>query len=298
DVAGADLQNIFTLRSFENGDRILEVAKQKGHAVVIGSSFIGMETAAGLTQQGLQVTVVSPDSVPFQKILGEQIGKLFQQVHEEKGVSFQLGRKASRFEGKGKVEAVVLDNGDRLSADLVIVGIGVQPVTEILKGVNLHSKDQSVIVDEYLRAADGLYAAGDIARYLDWRTDESVRIEHWRLAAQHGRIAAYNMVGRSVKFRGLPFFWTKQFDFPLRYVGHAEQWDEILIDGDLQKHEFIAFYIKNNQVLAAATSHRDTETAAISELMRLEQMPNPDELRRGSIDFVKRASSKSIPVFN
>ena len=288
DIPGADLQNILTLRSFDDTDRILALSKQKGQAVVIGSSFIGMETAAGLSQHGLQVTVVSPDSVPFKKTLGEEIGKIFQQVHEQNGVSFKLGRKAVQFEGSDKVEAVILDNGDRLKADIVIVGIGVQPATDFLEGIDLYPKDGSVVVDEYLRAADGIYAAGDIARYPDWRTSESLRVEHWRVAAQQGRIAAHNMAGKAVKFRGLPLFWTMQFKFPLRYIGHAQSWDEIIVDGDLQKQEFIAFYVKNNQVLAVATSHKDTETAAISELMRLNQTLTVEELRRGTVDLIQR----------
>ncbi|WGV24121.1 FAD-dependent oxidoreductase [Halotia branconii] len=291
DVPGADLRNIFTLRSFEDANHILTAAESKGRAVVIGSSFIGMETAAALTQQGFDVTIVSPDDVPLKKIFGEQIGKRFQQVHEENGVNFKFNSKAVKFEGNGQVETVILDNGDRLAANIVIIGIGVQPATDFLQDVNLHPKDHSVVVDEYLRAADGLYIAGDIARYLDWRTGESIRVEHWRVAAQQGRIAAHNMAGKSVKFRGLPFFWTMQFKFPLRYVGHAESWDEIIIDGDLQKQEFIAFYVAKNQVLAVATSHRDQETAAISELMRLNQMPSIDELRNGKVDFVNRARS-------
>ncbi len=285
-IPGTDLQNVFTLRSFEDTERILAVAQKGSRAVVIGSSFIGMEAGAGLTQQGLKVTVVSPDSLPFKKILGEEIGRVFQQVHEENGVTFRLGIKATQFEGNGTVEAVLLENDERLAADIVVVGIGVQPATEFLEGLELHPEDQSVPVDEYLRAAEGLYAAGDIARYPDWRTGEATRVEHWRIAAQHGRIAAYNMAGQAVKFMGVPVFWTMQFKFPLRYVGHAEQWDEIIFDGEPQKREFIAFYVKDNQVLAAATSQRDTETAAISELMRLNQMPTAEALRHGSIDLV------------
>ncbi|MEH1840172.1 MAG: FAD-dependent oxidoreductase [Nostoc sp.] len=288
DIPGADLENIVTLRSFNDTDYILTSIKEKGQAVVIGSSFIGMETAAGLCQHGLQVTVISPDSVPFKKTLGEEIGKLFQQVHEENGVCFKFERKAVQFEGNGKVETVVLDNGDRLKADIVIVGIGVQPVTDFLEGVDLHPKDSSVVVDEYLCAADGIYAAGDIACYPDWRTSKSIRVEHWRVAAQQGRIAAHNMAGKAVKFRGLPLFWTMQFKFPLRYIGHAQSWDEIIVDGDLQKQEFIAFYVQKNKVLAVATSHKDTETAAISELMRLNQMPTVEELRSGIIDLIQK----------
>lgn len=296
-VEGADLQNVFTLRSFEDTERILAASEQATRVVVVGSSFIGMETAAGLTQRGLQVTVVSPSSLPFKKILGEEIGQLFQQVHEEQGVSFRSETKVTKLEGNGKVEAVILDNGERLPADLVIVGIGVQPATDFLKGVELHPEDQSVPVDEYLCAADGLYAAGDIARFPDWRTGEAIRIEHWRLAAQHGRIAAHNMAGQTVKFAGVPVFWTMQFQFPLRYVGHAEEWDEIIFDGELRPSgKFMAFYVKENQVLAAAASQRDTEMAAVSELMRLNQMPTPDQLRSGSVDLVGQLKQQKVQI--
>lgn len=281
DVPGADLQNVLTLRSFRDCNRILEAAKTATHAVVIGSSFIGMEVAAGLAQKGVQVTVVSPDSVPFEKTLGQDIGRVFQQVHEEQGVSFQLGRKIDSLEGNDRVETAILDNGDLLPANLVIVGIGVQPATEFVSGVERHPKDHSIPVNDYLQAGNGIYAAGDIARYPDWRTGEPTRVEHWRIAAQQGRIAAYNMAGQPTKFRAVPVFWTMQFKFPLRYVGHAEQWDELIVDGDLQKRQFIAFYVKDHHVLAAAASQRDTEMAAICELMRLEQMPTPDQLRSG-----------------
>ena len=284
DVPGKELQNIFTLRSFEDTERILTAAKPGAQAVVVGSSFIAMEAASGLTQQGVKVTVIS-HSLPFKNILGEEIGQLFQQVHEIEGVSFRQGAIA-QFEGNGKVAAVVLDNGDRLVVDLVIVGIGVQPATEFLDGMELHSKDRSVLVDEYLRAAPGLYAAGDVACYPNWQTGEATRIEHWRIAAEQGQVAAYNMAGQNVKFKGVPVFWTMQFKLPLRYVGHAEDWDEIIFDGELEKHKFIAFYVKNNQVIAAASSSRDTETAAIFELLRLNQMPTPEVLRGGSVDLV------------
>ncbi|MDF5722784.1 MAG: FAD-dependent oxidoreductase [Rhizonema sp. PD37] len=285
-VEGADLTNVFTFRSFADSDRILAAASQAKQAVVIGSSFIGMEIASGLTQKGVKVTVVSSESLPFQKILGEELGRVFQQVHQENGVIFQPGMKVTQIEGKDKVEAVILDNGERLLADMVVVGIGVQPATDFLAGVDLHPKDKSVPVDEYLCAADGLYAAGDIARFPDLQTHETMRVEHWRVAAQQGRIAAYNMAGIPTQFRTVPVFWTMQFEFPLRYVGHAEQWDEIIVDGDLRHREFIVYYVKDNQVLAAASSKRDTEMAAIAELMRLNKMPTPFNLRQGNVDLV------------
>ncbi|MGL5873783.1 MAG: FAD-dependent oxidoreductase [Xenococcaceae cyanobacterium] len=291
DVPGKELKNIFTLRSFSDTDRIKAAAKTRSRAVVIGSSFIGMEAASALTQQGLTVTVVSPDALPFKKILGEEIGQIFQQVHQENGVSFRLERKVIRFEGSDKVEAVILDNDERIETDLVVVGIGVQPATEFLEGVGLDPKDLSVPVNKHLEAADSLYAAGDIARYPDWITGKMIRIEHWRIAAQHGRIAAYNMAGKACQFKGVPVFWTMQFKFPLRYVGHAEEWDEIIVNGDLHQREFIAFYVKGDRVLAAASSKRDTETAAIYELMRQGSVPSPEVLRNNSLDLVSMLRS-------
>lgn len=285
-VEGVELKNVFTLRSFEDTDRILAAAQGASRAVVIGSSFIGMEAASGLTQLGVQVTVVSPDRLPFEAVLGEQIGQLFRQVHEEQGVVFRLEQQVIRIEGSEGVEAVVLDNGERLDADLVVIGIGVQPATEFLEGITLNP-DASVPVDEYLRAGDGLYAAGDIACYPDARTGTQTRIEHWRIAAQHGRVAACNMAGQTVKFAGVPVFWTAQFKFPLRYIGHAQQWDEIILDGNLEERKFLAYYVKDGRVLAIAASQRDTQMAALHELMRLGHLPEAEQLRKGPPDPLK-----------
>lgn len=283
DVPGADLENVFTLRDYQDSENIIAAAENAEKAVIIGSSFIGMETAASLAQTGLAVAVISPESVPFEKILGREIGQMFRQKHEDNGVCFQFGMKATEFKGNGKVEAVVLEDGTTIDTDLVIVGIGVKPATDYLEGVEVNSEDGSISTNEYLQVADGLYAAGDIARFPYWKTGKDTRIEHWRLAAQHGRIAGYNMLGNSVPFVGVPFFWSGQFDLKLRYVGHAEEWDEIIVDGDLSTEKFIVYYIQDNEVLAAAGCNRDQEMAAISELMRLDQLPAVDRLRQGQV---------------
>lgn len=287
DVPGATLANVFTLRSFEDSDAILAAAKTAKQAIVVGSSFIGMETAAGLRQKGIQVTVVSPDSLPFEKILGQELGEVFRDVHAEKGVLFQFDRKVTAIAGDDRVTGVILDDGTRLAADLVVVGIGVQPATDFITGLELEH-DRSISVNEYLCAADSVYAAGDIARFPDWRTQTPTRVEHWRIAAQHGRIAAYNMAGQPTKFHGVPVFWSMQFEFPIRYVGHAKDWDEVIVDGDLSDREFIVYYVKDDQVLAAASSQRDTETAAIETLMGLNQMPTVAELRTKKVDLIQR----------
>ena len=285
-VPGSDLKNIFVLRSFADADAIMEAAPHASHAVVIGASFIGMETAASLRERKLSVTVVAPDKVPFEKTLGPEIGRLLQQVHEAHDVKFKLGAGAAQFEGDGAVKWVVLDSGERVKADLVVVGVGVRPATDFLEGAQLH-KDGGVFVDRHLLAADGVYAAGDIAFFPSSLTGERQRIEHWRTAQQQGRVAAHNMAGKVVEFDGVPFFWTRQFDAGLQYIGHAESWDEIIYEGNVSAQEFLAFYVSGNRVLAVAGMNRDRDMATLEELMRSGQMPLPDKLKYGATNFLE-----------
>ena len=284
-VPGADLKNIFTLRTAQDAKALLQSIQCKEKAVVIGSGFIGLEAASSLRQQGLAVTVVSSSPVPLEKILGKEVGKVFQQLHEENGVAFRFEDRAIAFSGKDSVQSVTLDSGQELEADVVVVGIGVEPATEFLDKSWLN-EDQSVSVDDRFQLlnptthqpAAGTYAAGDIAEFSNPQTGEPVRIEHWRLAMQQGRVAARNMAGESAQYEGVPFFWTGQFDLKLRYVGHAEDWDDVIIDGELESREFLAFYVVNKRILAVAGCGRDREIAAISQLMRQKKMPSAQAL--------------------
>lgn len=286
DVPGARLTNVFTLRSAADCDHIIDAAAQASQAVVLGTSFIGMETAAALRKRGLAVTVIGRGSVPFKRTLGPEIGAMFQEILEENGVTFRLGRQITRLEGTDRVQEVVLDNGDRLPADLVLVGLGVHPATDCLHEVPLNP-DGSVTVDKYLSVGEGLYAAGDIARFPDWRTGELIRIEHWQLAELHGFTAALNMAGQQTEFRGIPLFWTEQYEPYLYYVGYVSNWDEIIWHGKAADRKFVAFYVKNNRILAAAGCEHDHGIAYISDLMRNGQLPTPDQLRSGKADLLK-----------
>lgn len=282
DLPGSDLKNIFVLRSFDDADAIIETAKGAKKAVVIGSSFIGMEAAFSLKQRGLSVTVIAPGNVPFEKNLGNEIGAMFQRVHENNGVDFRLGASVVNFEGDGKVSAAVISTGERIEADLVIAGIGVSPATKFLDGLNLH-KDGGVITDKYLQAGKDIYAAGDIAHFPDVQTGEDIRIEHWRTALQQGQAAARNMLDKEIAFTSVPFFWTTQFDVTLNYVGHAKDWDEIFFRGDVDQHDFLAFYIKNGRVSAVAGMNRDRELDVLEELFRQRQMPGAQEIKDGFV---------------
>jgi NADPH-dependent 2,4-dienoyl-CoA reductase/sulfur reductase-like enzyme len=239
----------------------------------------------------LDVTIVAPEKIPLEMVFGENIGRLIYSLHDEKGIKLQLGTEVEKFEGKHIVESVILKNGERIETDMVLLGVGVRPNTGYLQGVDLHP-DGSVKIDEYFQVAEDVYAAGDIVRFPDWRSSDGIRIEHWRTAEQHGRDAAHNMAGKKVSVsESVPFFWTRQVDINLRYVGHAKDWDEIIFDGNVFTKEFIAFYIKHNQVYAAASCRRDQDIGIIHELMRFKKMPSPDELRKGGIDWTELTKS-------
>ncbi len=168
---------------------------------------------------------------------------------------------------------------------MVIVGIGVEPATDFIEQITLNEKDHSIPVNQYLQASPSVYAAGDIAQFPHFITGQPVRIEHWRLAMQHGQIAACNMMGQNIPFKAVPFFWTGQFDLKLRYVGHAEKWDDIAIQGSLEEQAFLAFYAEADQVMAVAGVGRDRDIAAISEIMRMGKMPTINKIKQNEMDW-------------
>lgn len=255
-VSGADLSGVFVLRSPDDVTAILARVARGLRVVVVGSGFIGMEVAASLRERGLAVTVVAPGAVPLEKQLGLEVGEVFQRVHERAGIEFRLRDEVVALEGEGQVQFAKLRSGETLAADLVVVGLGVAPATGMLKGV-VPRKDGALDTDAGLKIADGLYAAGDIAAFPYRGNDVRIRVEHWRVAMQQGRIAALNMLGRDKVFDAVPYFWTIHFMKRLDYAGHAESWDGVAIDGDLEKPEFMAFYVKGGLVQAVAGWGRD-----------------------------------------
>jgi len=277
DLPGAGLPGVFSLRSLDDAERLAAAAGSARRAVVVGASFIGMEVAASLVRRGLEVTVVGPQTIPFERILGEEVGRVVQARHAEHGTRFALGRGVARFVGDSAIRAVELDDGVSLEADLVVVGVGVQPATDFVTGVELDG-DGGLPVDEQLRVAPGVWAAGDVARYREPHTGRDVRIEHWRLAEQQGRAAARAMAGRGEPFTGVPFFWTQHFDLELGYAGAGQGWEELLVVGDLGAGDFTAFYVAQDKLLAACGTQPD-EIGAFVELMRVAALPTVSDLR-------------------
>ena len=278
DVPGADLAGVMTLRSWTDSTRIREAAQKAVSAVVVGSGFIGMEVAASLARHDVAVTVVSPESAPMGNQFGEEVGRIIRQLHEAGGTHFRLGHKVSRLLGEGHVSAVELDDGTRIEAQLVVVGLGVRPATDFLRGVALND-DGSVDVSQRLQLAENVYAAGDIARYPDPFGKQRIRIEHWRLAQQHGRTAGQQMVRWSKPFQGVPFFWTRQFGVSFGYAGHAAHWDSVIMTGNPSRRDFTAFYAADNRLLAALGT-QEHQLAAFMQRMRTGQLLSADAIRR------------------
>ena len=258
DIPGANLPHVHLLRTMADGDALLARARTAKRAVVIGSSFIGLEVAASLRARDISVDIVAPEAVPMLKILGEEVGTFIRALHERHGVTFHLGTTASSIDN----HQVTLKNGEQLAADLVVVGIGVRPAIALAEQAGL-AVDRGVVVDEYLETSiPGIFAAGDIARWHDRQTGERIRVEHWVVAERQGQTAARNILGARERFDAVPFFWTDQYNFSLAYVGHAERWDVAELDGQLDAGtlDCAISYRSGDKTSAVATVRRDLQS--------------------------------------
>jgi len=256
DIPGAGEPHVHVLRSLADARAIIAAAKAARSAVVIGASFIGLEVAASLRARELEVHVVAPEQRPMERVLGREFGDFIRGLHEEHGVVFHLEETATAIKGR----TVTLKGGTTLSADLVVIGVGVRPRIKLAEAAGL-AVDRGVLVNDYLEtSAPGIYAAGDIARWPDPHTGDKLRIEHWVVAERQGQAVARNMMGQRTCFADVPFFWSQHYDLPINYVGHAEKWDKLEIEGDIAARDCLVRYRRNGKVLAVASIYRDVDS--------------------------------------
>jgi NADPH-dependent 2,4-dienoyl-CoA reductase/sulfur reductase-like enzyme len=255
-IPGSSTSEIFVLRSFADSQAIIERAKAARTAVVLGASFIGLEVAASLRARDITVHVVAPEEMPMERLLGREMGEFIRTIHEEHGVVFHLGATASAVDGR----RVRLSKGGEVEADFIVAGLGVRPRVGLAEAAGL-KVDRGVLVDAYLETtARGIFAAGDIARWPDPVSREAIRVEHWVVAERQGQVAALNLIGNREAFAAAPFFWSQHYDIPINYVGYAERWDEIAIEGDIAAKDCLLRYKRDGRTLAVASIFRDRQS--------------------------------------
>jgi len=253
-IAGSDLAGIFQLRTADDADAIRDAARRATSVVVVGGGWIGAEVAASLRQGGLPVALVGNREVPLQSVLGREVGEIYRDLHEEHGVELHMPEDVTRFLGTNHATGVETRSGRVIRGDLVVVGVGATPRLDLARAAGL-KVDGGIIVDEFLQAAAGIYAAGDVAAAWHPLLNRRLRLEHWDNAKRQGAAAARNMLGRQSAYERLPYFYSDQFDLGMEYVGAPEGWDRVVLRGDATSREFIAFWLKDGYPVAAMNAN-------------------------------------------
>ncbi|WP_433499546.1 NAD(P)/FAD-dependent oxidoreductase [Sphaerimonospora sp. CA-214678] len=270
-VPGADLEGVFYLRDVGDCERIRQVFQTASRVVFVGGGWIGLETAAAARQAGVAATVVEADELPLLRVLGPRIASVFADLHREHGVDLRLSSQVTEIVGdRGRATGVRLADGTRIDGDAVVVGIGITPNTRLAAEAGLEVEN-GIVVDASLRTGDpDIYAAGDVASAYHPVLGKHIRVEHWANALNQPQAAARSMLGESVAYDRIPYFFTDQYDLGMEYAGYAEpgQYDDVVVRGDLAGREFIAFWLADGRVLAGMNANIWDVIGQIQDLIR------------------------------
>jgi 3-phenylpropionate/trans-cinnamate dioxygenase ferredoxin reductase subunit len=290
DVAGADLDGIHYLRTVADSERIGERIESGQRLVVVGSGWIGAEIAASARQKGCEVTMLEMASLPLERVVGPEVGRIYLDLHRDHGVEFLPETTVERFEGNGSVERVITRDGASIETTFVVVGIGVAPRTGLIEHAGLRVNN-GVVVDEKLQtSAPGVYAAGDVANARHPFYGRHIRVEHWANALNQGPAAAKNMLGMAEPYEEIPYFFSDQYETGMEYSGYASDWDEVVFRGAVGDREFVAFWLKDERLVAGMNMNVWDVSDPIRELIRSRrrldprQLADPDTLLAGLLE--------------
>jgi 3-phenylpropionate/trans-cinnamate dioxygenase ferredoxin reductase subunit len=282
---GVELPGVHSLRTLEESDAIRADAANATRAVVVGMGFIGAEVAASLRTLGLDVTAVEPTPTPLHRVLGSEVGGAIGALHADHGVHMRFEDVVESFEGSSRVETVVTKSGQRLPADIVVVGVGVEPVTDPVAGTDIEI-DNGILVDERCRTnVEGVYAAGDIANHQHPLYGRRMRVEHWQNAMRHGAHAAKSMLGSDEPYAEVHWFWSDQYEANIQYAGHHREWDSLVIRGSIPERSFVAFYIKDGLVDGIAALDRGKELRRAMGIIKARRPVEEKALRDEGVDL-------------
>jgi 3-phenylpropionate/trans-cinnamate dioxygenase ferredoxin reductase component len=277
-IPGATLAGVHYLRNVSDSDSLRNAIQAANRVIVIGAGWIGCEVAASARQLGAEVAIVEPESLPLSRVLGPEVGTVYRDLHAEHGVELHFGVGIESLGGSASVEEVTLSDGSTLAGDVVVIGVGATPRTELAEAAGL-PLDNGILVDEHLATqAQGVFAAGDVANALHPLYGQHIRLEHWSAALNQGPVAARNMMGENVVYDHTPYFYSDQYDFSMEYRGFAPSWDEVVFRGDVQKREFICFWLQGGRVCAAMNANVWDEGDALDALVRSRPVVDPARL--------------------
>lgn len=286
-VPGADLEGIYDLRTAADADRIRAEIAPGRHAAVVGMGFIGAEVAASLRASGVEVTAVDIFSVPLQRALGEAVGRIVGEIHADHGVTMAFDDTVEAFEGSTRVERVRTKRGRVIGCDFVVVGVGIEPVTDAVREAGV-ALDDGILVDEFCRTnVDGIYAAGDVANHFHPLFRRHVRVEHWQNALRQGPAAARSMLGKATPYADVHWFWSDQYDHNIQYAGFHTQYDELVWRGDPAECKASAFYIQGGRVVACAGIDRGKDVRAAIRIIAAGGAVDRDLLGDDDVDLRK-----------
>jgi len=284
-IPGLKLEGVHDLRTVADAGRIQAEIAPGRKAVVVGMGFIGCEVTASFRQLGVEVSAVEFFKFPLFRVLGEQIGRIYEGIHRDHGVEMFFEDTVAAFEGHHRVERVVTNGGRVIECDFAVVGVGVEPVTDIVadSGVEI---DNGVLVDEHCRTnVPGIYAAGDVTNHYHPVFKQRMRVEHWQNAIQQGVAAARNMIGKDVPYDEIHWFWSDQYEYNLQYAGYLTEWDEIAVRGNIKDRNFVVFYLKEGRLLATVGLNHRREVRQSMRLIKAGMPMDAAKLKDEEVDL-------------